>query len=104
MTEKRLFDIDPLTGATRYFSYDDATDQCTIETVQDVTEIIELNKRRFNNMSESSRWGDGQIVASIPMALLADLQRRGIAQDQAKMRAWLNDSDNRFFRTRPGKV
>lgn len=104
MSDKRLFDIDPLTGATRYFSYDENTDECTIETVSDISEIIELNKRRYNNQSESTRWGDGQIVASIPMEVLADLQRRGIAQDQAKMRAWLNDSDNRFFRTRPGKI
>lgn len=104
MNDKRYFDTDPLTGATRYFTYDHATDECIIETVQDVSEIIELNKRRFNNKSESSRWGDGQIVASIPLPLLADLQRRGITDDPAKMRAWLNDSDNRHFRTRPGKV
>lgn len=104
MSEKRLFDVDALTGATRYFSYDENTDECIIETVTDVSEIIELNKRRYNNQSESTRWGDGQVVASIPMPLLAELQRRGITNDPAKMRAWLNDSDNRHFRTRPGKV
>lgn len=104
MSEKRLFDVDELTGATRYFSYDESTDECVIETVSDVSAILELNKRRYNNQSESTKWGDGQIVASIPLEVLADLQRRGITDDPAKMRAWLNDSDNRFFRTRPGKV
>ena len=104
MTDKRLFDIDPLTGATRYFSYDDATGQCTIQTTRDVSALVELNKLRYNSVSESTRWGDGQVVASIPLELLADLQRRGIAQDQEKMRAWLNDSENLYFRIRPGKV
>jgi hypothetical protein len=104
MTDKRLFDIDPLTGAKRYFSYDDDTGQCTLQTTRDVSDLIELNKLRYNSVSESARWGDGQVVASIPLELLAELQRSGIANDQEKMRAWLNDSDNRYFRIRPGKV
>jgi hypothetical protein len=33
-----------------------------------------------------------------------DLKRRGIIDDPAAFRAWMNDPDNRVFRTRPGRV
>jgi hypothetical protein len=33
-----------------------------------------------------------------------DLVRKGIANDTKKLKAWLNDPDNRAFRTRLGRV
>jgi hypothetical protein len=104
MTDKRLFDIDPLTGSKRYFSYDDETDECTIQTEHDVSNLLELNKQRYNNVDEKARWGDGQLVASIPLPLYFDLKAKGIVDDPKKFKEWLNDSDNRHFRMRPGKV
>jgi hypothetical protein len=38
------------------------------------------------------------------MYIYYDLQRRGILQDEKRLKAWLNDPENRVFRTRPGKV
>jgi len=43
-------------------------------------------------------------VASIPLNLYYDLKRQGIVDDPARFKKWLNDSDNRFFRTRGGRV
>jgi hypothetical protein len=33
-----------------------------------------------------------------------DLKRRGIADDPAALKKWLNDGDNRVFRTREGTL
>jgi hypothetical protein len=43
-------------------------------------------------------------VASIPMALYYQMKAEGKLDDQAYMKRWLNSPENRFFRTRPGKV
>jgi hypothetical protein len=43
-------------------------------------------------------------VASIPLPLYFDLKAKGIIDDQKKFKEWLNDSDNRHFRMRPGKI
>ena len=54
-----------------------------------------------------SRWRDdelGSMVASIPMVLYMQLHKEGIVQDEERLRAWINDSDNSAFRTRPGKI
>ncbi len=61
-----------------------------------------MNKADFNDAP--SRWGEGQRVASIPMTVYWELKRRGVVDDQGALRRWLNDPDNRFFRTRPGAV
>lgn len=102
--EKRLFDVDPFTGATQYFYHDEDTDETVIETVQDVDLILEANKDSFNSIDEKARWGDGKMIARIPLNLYYDLKQKGVVDDEAAFRRWLNDSENRFFRTRPGKV
>jgi len=45
MSEKRFFSKDDEQGITRYFHFDDETGQATIQTQQDVTAIIEENKK-----------------------------------------------------------
>jgi len=73
--------------------------------VQDVEDVAESNKQSFNQVDERANWqGDMHKVASIPMAIFYDLKRKGILDDPAAMKKWLNDSDNRVFRTRPGTV
>ncbi len=77
----------------------------TIQTEQDVTAVIEANKAIYNAVDEKANWnGEWHLVASIPMALFYDLKAKGIIDDQARLKAWLNDPENRFFRTRPGRV
>jgi hypothetical protein len=33
-----------------------------------------------------------------------DLKKKGILDDQVALKRWLNDPENRYFRTRPGQV
>lgn len=82
------------------------------ETRQDVSGIIEQNKREFSLYDERSKWSDdlyGNKVASIPLTVIDDLNKQGIMRgfhvlDEKRFRAWLNNPDNRFFRTRPGNI
>lgn len=101
---KRLFSRDALTGVTKWFHYDDATEEVTIETVQELDAALEQNLKRRNNQTRLDRWGDGKIVASIPNTIYAELLASGKYKDEAYMKRWLNDPDNRKYRTFLGKV
>lgn len=89
----------------KQFWHEDAEGNVTLQTQQDVSQVIEQNKREFNSVDERAGWG-GEMhkVASIPLSLLHELEKKGITKDPARLKAWLNDPDNRAFRTRPGKV
>jgi hypothetical protein len=99
---KRILSQNPEFKKTTYFHAD--AENIRIETVQDVTDIVEANKSTFNSTDERARWGEWQRVASIPLAVLNDLKTKKIAEDPKAMKKWLNDPDNRLFRTRPGRV
>ena len=101
---KRLFDYDPETGTTKWWHYDADKDEATIETVFEVGDLIEQNKRLYADTDERTRYGEWSRVASIPMALFYRLKNQGIIDDPAAMKRWLNSPENRFFRTRPGRV
>lgn len=83
-----------------------------IETRQDISGIIEQNKKEYNSFDERARWSDnlfGNKVASIPLTVIDDLNKLGIMRgfavlDEKRFKAWLNNSDNRVFRTRTGVV
>jgi hypothetical protein len=101
----KLFDINPVTGTRKMWHYDAEKDEATIETIIDATQIVSDNKERFNSFDEKANWkGDMHHVASIPMALFYQMKAEGKLEDQAYMKRWLNDPDNRAFRTRPGEV
>lgn len=70
----------------------------------DVSDIVEANKASFND-SENKRWGGGKVVASIPTSLYFDkIVPAKLNGDDAYIKRWLNDSDNRAYRTFKGKV
>ena len=98
----KIFNIDPVSGISSYWHYDDTTDTAIIEKRQDVSGIIDANKAQFNE--DHGRYGEWNKVASIPLAVFYDLKMKGIVDDPVAMKKWLNDPDNRFFRTRPGRV
>lgn len=100
---KRIIHQNADAGITQYFHMNDEGD-IGLETVQNVTDIVEENKASYNAIDERASWGEGQRVASIPMSIYYDLKAQGILDDQVKFKAWLNSPDNRFFRTRPGRV
>lgn len=89
---------------------DDGEGGLIIQTSQDVTDIVEKNKKEYN--ATNGTWGGDLFdnkIASIPMTVIDDLNKKGIMKgfhvvDQKKFRLWLNDPDNRFFRTRQGRI
>ena len=91
-------------------AHDDGEGGLVIATEQDVTDIIEQNKQEYN--ANNGRWGGDLFdnkIASIPLTLIDDLNKKGIMsgfaiKDEKEFRKWLNNPDNRFFRTRQGRV
>jgi hypothetical protein len=83
-----------------------------IETKQDISDILEQNKKEYNSYDERAKWSDhlfGNKVASIPLTVIDELNKQGIMRgfavlDEKRFRAWLNERDNRVFRTRTGVV
>jgi hypothetical protein len=100
----RMLDHDPETGTQTIF-HSDGQGGYTIETKQDVTALLELNKARYNDVDQRARWGEkAWVAASIPLHVYLDLKAKGIADDQKRFKAWLNDPENLYYRTRPGRV
>lgn len=99
---KLPFSYDPVLGLKRTFHGSEDGNEFVIQTEQETDEIIEANKAAYNEAPE--RWGEWTRVASIPLSIYFDLKKKGVADDDAAMKRWLEDPDNRFFRTRPGRV
>jgi len=104
----RLLGHDQQTGLTEYYHFDPVTNGFTLETRQDVGDMIELCKAMAN---ESSGWkGDMHHVAFLPLVILMALDKQGIVSaggrilDPPRFRAWLNDRDNKAFRMKMGRV
>jgi hypothetical protein len=100
----RLFDENPALGIKRY-RLDLGNGQAVMRTEYHHTEeLLKANHEQLMD-SQGSRWGDGQIVARIPLNVLynelGDAVREG---DEAYVNKWLNNSDHRKFRTREGKL
>ena len=103
----KLFDKDKIRNKVAH-----TTDngELVIATQQDVTDIVEQNKKEYNQTT--GRWGDDVFdnkIASIPLTVIDNLNEQGIMRgfhviDQKKFKQWLNEPDNRFFRTRQGKI
>src|SRR4051812_44601787 len=102
----RVLDIDKLTGTVEWFSYDEVNDEVSLTTQQEVAPITDYARALHNEFDERTPFGKGTFhkVASIPMTLYMQMVAEGKTKDKKWMRAWLNDADNRFFRTRPGVV
>lgn len=99
---------DPMTGTTQRWELDPATGVATQVTERDVGELVDENKYLFKEYDERTKWASDthNHVATIPDFLFYDLWRKfGSPKDNPKawMR-WLDDPDNRAFRTRPGKL
>ena len=83
-----------------------------IQTRQNVSDIVEQNKKEYNSYDERAKWSDelfGNKVASIPMTVIDDLNKAGIMRgfavlDDKRFALWLNDPMNRAWRTRTGVV
>jgi hypothetical protein len=91
-----------LNGPRVALFHDEANDEeFVLENKQDVTDLMDLNKRHYNDGTRGG-WGDGRVVARIPLVIWDDLVRRGIADDDVALAKWLDDPDNLAWRATPG--
>jgi len=109
MSNSEVLSSDPLGKIqTIFHPHNDDSGTFTLEERQDVTDLIDTNKRLYNEVDERARFGNGIVrVASIPMNIFLQAWKQGRFRGSKlskEDRAWLNDSDNKAFRTRPGRL
>ena len=86
----------------------------TIDTYQDVEPIIEKNKQDLINYGDKLSFGKasgmktgGVTVASIPTTiweLWMKATNGAIQKDEKLLKKYLNDPDNKYFRTTPTRI
>jgi hypothetical protein len=101
-----LLTQDPVTRITRKIHFRPHEETFVVSHDQDDKEILEGNKASYNTYRKASdrhaEWGD--MYARIPAVIWGRLIEQGIAFNEERLRAWLNDSDNQLFRRRPGRI
>jgi hypothetical protein len=95
-------------------AYDDGEGGLVIHSQQDLTEFAEYTKEAYNNNPTGKGWGDAPFdrknhIATLPTEIINMLNQKGIMRgytilDQKALLKWLNDPENRVFRTRGGVV
>ena len=111
----RILSRDAATGIKRVAHVGDREDFLHINTLQDVGGIVEENLRARNRVVEKAarkHIGDGQHkVASVPLSVyygpvkLSDPNGARVCDlTESEFRAWLNDPDNRAWRTTGTRV
>lgn len=98
-----LFDHDADTGRTVWSKVEDGKQVFRIDTP--VNSILDANQEHYNN-SDGKRFGDWQRVASVPLNLAYSNGFTDAVQqdDKAWLSRFLNDGDNRKFRTFKGNI
>ena len=82
----------------------------TLETYQDPTAILNNNKIDYNNYGDKNtpgKMGDGIRVASIPITIWEKWMQEtngAIQSDTNLLKKYLNDPDNKYFRTTPTRI
>ena len=82
----------------------------TINTYQDCEPVLEENKKTYNNYGDKLSLGkskDGVRVASIPLNVWQKWMQEtngAIEKDHNIIKKYLNDPDNKYFRTTPTRV
>ncbi len=95
-----LFSYDVQAGVERWYN----PREDVFKTISHVDELVKQNKDAQANTS-GKRWGSGQSVASIPLDVYYRELDQAVQQDDKKyMARWLNNSDNRAWRTKEGSI
>lgn len=85
-----------------------------IHSQTDLTDFAEHTKAQYNANPGKTGWSDELFdpknkIAELPLAIINDLNAKGIMRgfhilDHKALKRWLNDPENRVFRTRGGQV
>jgi len=108
MSVSRRFNETP-EQAIRRIAHEHADGSGVLETQQDVTDIVKNNKENYNER-HGERFNDFSThVARIPTGIYYELVRTGVIDEvrdpEGKaFKRWLNDPDNRAWRTRAGTI
>lgn len=98
-----LVSHDPKMGRTTWMREND-DGSTTVRTDHAVDQVIQQN-RLENNAQEKGWKGDWHKVASIPLNVYYDqLHAASLQDDQKYVSKWLNDRDNRAWRTKDGEI
>jgi Zn-dependent M32 family carboxypeptidase len=105
---KRLLKADPKTGVQSSL-VQDSNGETRIETQQEFSNLIKLNKQMNDDWSKGQMTGTQkhmQHVAEIPNVLYHELLKKlGKPSENPKAwKQWLNNNENRAFRTGGGTV
>ncbi len=89
--------------------WDNIDEKLIVESTQDTAPILENNKFERNEFdtkfNSDQKYNRGFTkVASIPNIVIDQLMRDGTWFDKQAMKKWLNDPDNKAFRTGGGWV
>lgn len=108
MSRTRAFNETP-EQAIKRIHHEHCDGAMTIHTQQDVRGVLLANRENFNERG-GSRWQEFQNhVARIPVTIYYALMKKGIIDerndpDGVRLSKWLDDPDNRAWRSRPGRL
>ena len=90
--------------------HDTKEDKIHVGHTQDVSSILESNKRAFNESEKHDKYGDWNRVASVPAVVVMEWMKEGINlmaptyQDKVKIKKKLNSPEYAYLRTRKGRL
>lgn len=97
---KKLLDYNPISRVAHVWHWDEATEETVITSEQNLDDLFSVNNLLANEQGKRfNRGEEGTLVAKVPMSLFSEWSRTGKLLDQKYLFRWLNDIDNRRFRT-----
>jgi len=114
---KYLLENDGITRTEMWF--DDFDDSFTFVETQDVTQILEDSKRKFNDFGDKrtpGKMGEWHHTHNIPLVVYQKWQRETkvpdgegswmymVEKDPAVLASYLNDPDYSYFRVAPTRI
>lgn len=99
---RKVIDHDPTTGISHVLYFDESEGVANYVAEQETSFLLDFNRAQANEAGK--RFGEWAKVASLPMTVFMDLKQKGILDDSKAFRRWLNDPDNRYFRTHGGTL
>lgn len=101
MDEWKILSRDP-DGTVHYFM--DIGNAWVVKSETPVDDLLADNKTEFNN-SLGKRWGDGKVVARVPLNMFFDKLAEPMKQrDRKFIKRFLNDSSHAALRTFKGNI
>ena len=94
-------------GRKTEMAFDDSSDAFVIQTKEDATPVLDANKRKYNDYGDKltpGKRGEWHHAASIPATIWEKWiqETNGEIQKDPKLLArYLNDPDNKYFKTAP---